>query len=221
MTNSSEEAIMIIKEYRGQMQRTVRGIVTGVMVLLLSVSLVIGISFLASVKLVKVSGNSMNPTYSDGDLLVTSNVNPRNGDVALKKDDVVVLVKPSSWTLNHEDKRPDIVKRIVVVGPSTVELDGDGRLREVGSNGGDTKLIDSRENEVDLPECKTGFSRTMDVPKGYMLIRGDNVNNSYDSRWAWCNGEDPLVPVSSIFKMVDHNIPLGSLMGKLTGNHKS
>lgn len=200
------------------MRRTVRGIVTGIVVFLLSVVLVVGISLFASMKLVRVSGNSMNPTYSDGDLLVTTDVDPKSDDVELRKGDAVVLVKPDSWTLNHEDRRPDIVKRIVAVGPSTVKLDGDGRLRE--SDG--VKLIDSREDEVDLPECRTGVSKTIDVPRGYVLIRGDNVNNSYDSRWAWCNNEDPLVPVSLIFKTVDHSVPLGSLIGKLTGsNNKS
>lgn len=198
------------------MRRTVRGIVTGLVVFLLSVMLVFGVSFFASMKLVRVSGHSMDPTYSDGDLLVGTDVDSKSGDVELRKDDVVVLVKPDSWTLNHEDRRPDIVKRIVVVGPSTVELDGDGRLRE----GDGSKLIDSREDEVDLPECRTGVSRTIDVPRGYVLIRGDNVNNSYDSRWAWCNGEDPLVPVSLIFKRVDHSVPFGSLIGKLTGSNK-
>lgn len=192
------------------MNRAVRNVLRWTLVFTVTFGLAFGASALMASRLTRVSGDSMNPTYMDGDLLTTKTMS--GSDDAVAEDDVVILRKPKTWTLNHEDKTPDIVKRVVAVGPTVLRMDGDGKIHSMES--GDDP-VDAREDDVDLAECRTGASRVLSVPEGYVFIRGDNVNNSYDSRWAWCHDEDPLVPESSVLKVVTGRIPVGGLFGKI------
>ena len=215
--SSHDECVFIIGPVVGSLFRfnfgvRMRKVLKAIMVLSITVAVmavcVTGACWYASENIVKVVGRSMHPTYANGDLLITKD----SGSNA-PRDSVVILHRPSAWNLGHSDSDGhDIVKRVVAVSGDRIVLDRDGRLLD-----GDTgDVIDSLETSVSLPECRASKDRELVVPQGHVLIRGDNVNNSYDSRWAWCNGEDPLVPVSDVERIVTGVIPVGRTMSTIT-----
>lgn len=157
-----------------------------------------------------VDGPSMHPTYSTGDILV--------GDARftaddVKDEDVVVSNVPEAWSTSADI----IVKRVVATSGETITLDKYGRLHR--GNSEDSPFVDDREEQYSMP-CKAVIASgplTLHLGKNDLLLRGDNVDNSYDSRHAWCEGESPIVHISQLRMKVEWSIPLGRLSDRIAG----
>lgn len=123
------------------------------------------------VSVVRVNGQSMYPTISDGDILVVDrrNQNYSRGDI--------VLIRLSS----EKSKIQYIVKRIIAVGGDTVNIDYESN--EVFVNG--TKLLEPYINlaPIDIMEDfgNTGKESFL-IPEKSIFVLGDNRNISIDSR---------------------------------------
>ena len=156
-----------------------------------------------------VDGGSMEPSYDDGDVLYG-----RTAD-DVRVDDVVVVRKPAAWDDGHHGSNEYIVKRIVGVSGMTICMSGEGRLRK--SCEVKAPVIDGREWSYSSGCGKVNKPTRMRVPDGMVLVRGDNVNISYDSRHAQCLGLQPFVRKSDIRMRVDGSVPLGKLRNRIIG----
>lgn len=126
----------------------------------------------------KVSGNSMVPTFLNGDYILTDKLSYRFGDP--KKEDIIVLKNP-------RDETQDFIKRIVAVPGDTIKIEESA----VYING---EVFD----EAYLPEgtpTRTGSFLTEGLevragPNQYFVL-GDNRNHSSDSReWGGVTKEE-------------------------------
>ena len=153
-----------------------------------------------------IAGSSMRDTLYNNDLTYAK------ADETPKTGDVVIAEAPSEWGLD----RKDLVKRVIAGPGDEVTLDAQGRLH--AGDGVDDPLVDEREKQWDS-ECEAtadGGSKTIKLGSGEWLLRGDNVNNSSDSRWVWCRGGDPVVETSQLDAVVKHVVPLGRALAALT-----
>lgn len=117
----------------------------------------------------KVSGNSMFPTYHNGDYLITEKISFRLGEP--KRDDVIVLKNP-------RNESQDFIKRIIALPGDTIKIENGS----VFVNGG---LV----NETYLPpNTRTPAGAfltegtTITAGENQYFVIGDNRNHSSDSR---------------------------------------
>lgn len=117
----------------------------------------------------KVSGNSMVPTYLNGDFLITDKVsykmrNPKAGEVVILK--------------NPRDESQDFIKRIIAVPGDTLEINNN----KVTVNG---QILPEKYLPADTP-TNAGAFLTEGTPvkagKNQYFVFGDNRNHSSDSR---------------------------------------
>ncbi len=142
--------------------------------------------------LVRVDGQSMEPTLSHGDVLYTNRFmyEPENGDI--------VIFRPT-----HSPETP-YVKRVIAVAGQTVTINAEAH----------TVIVDGRilpEDYIKEPLLSSGTMKyPVTVPDGYIFVLGDNRNNSRDSRDATVG----LVPVESIIgKALFRILPVSELGG--------
>ncbi len=117
----------------------------------------------------KVSGNSMFPTYHNGDYLITEKVSYRLGEP--KKGDVIVLKNP-------RDESQDFIKRIIALPGDTIKI------------GNKTVVVNGRVlNESYLPSGTPTHAgafltedQTVNAGPDQYFVLGDNRNHSSDSR---------------------------------------
>lgn len=184
-------------------------IVGGVALLALGVALGTSVAWLPAAMGYRpwlVAGSSMRETLHDGDVVYAK------PGATPSREDIVIAESPASWETGDDV----LIKRVVAAPGDEVTLDSSGRLHRGGSV--DSPLVDSREKQWagGCAATADGKSETIRLGKDEWLLRGDNVNNSSDSRWAWCRGEDPTVSTTQIDAVVEHVIPLGRARAALT-----
>jgi signal peptidase I len=131
---------------------------------LVSALLICVIAFAFFVRNIGIIGSSMEPTFSDGDRVVLSNLfyTPAQGDV-------VVLRKLSF------QKEP-IIKRVIAVAGQTVDIDFEQGVVYVD----DQPLPESYT--ADPTHVPIDFDGKITVPENCIFVMGDNRNASLDSR---------------------------------------
>lgn len=112
-----------------------------------------------------VSGRSMQPTLSHGDMLMVTAF-----DNTHEAGDIVVITQPNAFN-------EPIIKRIIAVGGQTVDIDFDAGI----------VYIDGKPEEVTYSlgaptNEREDFNGPVTVPEGYLFVMGDNRNDSTDSR---------------------------------------
>ena len=119
----------------------------------------------------KVEGNSMDPTFRDGQRLLIDEwtykfFNPEKGEVIILKD--------------PEEKREELVKRVIATGGDTVQI----KYGKIFLN--DSELKDSFSNKAIIfyvnKEETLWFNENgnkIKVPKGYVWVIGDNREISW------------------------------------------
>ena len=116
-------------------------------------------------RVVGVSGNSMNPTLSNGDWLTVSAV---PGEIEV--GDIVVVTQPNS--LNEP-----LIKRVIAKGGDVISIDFVENVVTV--NG-----VALYEPYIAEPTERMGdFVYPLTVPEGCLFVMGDNRNDSLDSRF--------------------------------------
>ena len=117
----------------------------------------------------KVSGNSMFPTYHNGDYLITEKIsyklgNPRRGDVIVLK--------------NPRDESQDFIKRVIAIPGDTIKIEG----QSVFINGGQ---LEENYLPSQTPTHSGAFLKDGDPVKAGVdqyFVLGDNRDHSSDSR---------------------------------------
>lgn len=116
-------------------------------------------------RVVGVSGNSMNPTLSNGDWLTVSAV---PGEI--ESGDIVVVTQPNS--LNEP-----LIKRVIAKGGDTINIDFiEGTVTVNGVVLYEPYIAEQTERMGD-------FVYPLTVPEGCLFVMGDNRNDSLDSRF--------------------------------------
>ena len=141
-------------------------------------------------RIVDVSGDSMNPTLTNGDKLVVSDVfyKPKQGDIVIFRKD--------------EYKPKALVKRVIATEGQTVEIDFDrGRVYVDGELLEEPYIADPTINQLD-------FKGEQTVHEGCVFVMGDNRNASSDSRKAEIGMVDERLIVGKVLLRV---FPLDSI----------
>lgn len=137
----------------------------------------------------QVSGQSMYPTYRDGEYLFTDLVTPRFG--TLKYGDVVVFYAPPA---SHESGK-DFIKRVIGTPGDRIEI-SEGAVYKNGE-----PLDESYYLASDVKTFAGSFlqeDKEIVVPNNYIFVMGDNRQFSSDSR-EWGFLEEKAVIGKSIF----------------------
>lgn len=121
--------------------------------------------FLFLVRVIDVSGDSMNPNLYDGDKMLVSGLfyRPKAGDVVIFKKD-------------EYDPDKALVKRIIATAGQVVNIDFDHGVVYVDGEPLDEPYVN------DLTYNKEDFIGPQTVPEGCVFVMGDNRNASTDSR---------------------------------------
>jgi len=123
------------------------------------------ILFIFFIRIIDVSGTSMNPTLLNGDKMLVSDLfyRPKAGDVVVFKTD-------------NYDPDKALVKRIIATEGQEINIDFENGIVYVNGD----PIQEDYINE--LTNTKLDFIGPQTVPKGCVFVMGDNRNASTDSR---------------------------------------
>jgi len=158
-------------------------------ILIIAVLILSGAVLFALIKngisLYAVSGDSMEPTFSDKDSLIISQ--ERN----VSKNQIVFFEKPEKWD-NYADNDITLVKRIAAVPGDTLRYQ-DGIFTVNGD-----EVYNIEENNYECQNGTSNYEHTLTNRELFVL--GDNAQVSLDSRRIFCDGDekDMFVPRNSI-----------------------
>ena len=132
---------------------------------LITALMIIVLVFLFVVRVIDVSGSSMNPNLWNGDKMLVSGLfyTPKAGDI-------VIFKKPSYST------EKALVKRVIATEGQTVNIDFEQGIVYI-----DGKPIEE-DYIAELTRTKEDFIGPKTVPEGCVFVMGDNRNASTDSR---------------------------------------
>ena len=153
---------MAIRKTRSKGSFVIEALINAVIVF--SIAIFLSLTF----RYTTVSGDSMNPTFNDGDKLIITGLfyQPNRGDVVVFDGNIT----------DGYDNKP-VIKRIIALEGDTVKIEN--RIIYVMERGNDDFVIVDYVDDMDIPEQDM---KSMVVPEGEMFVMGDNVNNSKDSR---------------------------------------
>ncbi len=117
----------------------------------------------------QVKGQSMHPTFKDGEYLMTDKISYRRRDP--KRGEIVVFKSPVNESF-------DFIKR-VVAGPGDTILINDGLVYLNGSELAEPYITEGYKTEGGR-FIREGVDYT--VPQGTWIVMGDNRSHSSDSR---------------------------------------
>ena len=150
-------------------------------------TIIIAILFTFFVRFVGVVGDSMNPTLSSGDWVITSemayNYKPNYGDI-------VVIAQPNALEEN-------IIKRVIATEGQEINIDFNRGAVYIDGK----EIVEPYINNATTNYYDVTFPLT--VPEGYSFVMGDNRQNSIDSR-------------SSIIGLIDNRYILGNAIVEIT-----
>lgn len=127
-----------------------------------------------------IGSSSMAPTLSDNVFAIGTRC---PGVCEVKRGEIVIF--------NHENYDELLIKRVVGVGGDVVELTEEGKIR---INGQDIYEDYINDETMTIPSHLFPDRDRYVVPKGALLLFGDNRTDSADSR-AWAN---PFIKVSEV-----------------------
>ncbi|MBR1456803.1 MAG: signal peptidase I [Oscillospiraceae bacterium] len=121
--------------------------------------------FIFCIRIIDVSGTSMNPTLYNGDKMLVSDIlyRPKAGDVVVFKTDTY-------------DPNKALVKRIIATEGQEINIDFENGIVYVDGE----PIQEDYINE--LTTTKLDFIGPQTVPEGCVFVMGDNRNASTDSR---------------------------------------
>lgn len=125
------------------------------------ITLLVTYFILFFIQISRVQGSSMEPTYSDGNIVVVEKVFYKMGTPSY--NDVIVIDS------HVADK--NYIKRVIGISGDHLEIK-DGKLYR-----NDTLVVEDYINEPMF-----NADMVVDIPKGKVFVMGDNRNNSSDSR---------------------------------------
>lgn len=132
---------------------------------LLTALIICVVLFVFFIRIIDVSGTSMNPTLNNGDKMLVSDLfyTPRAGDIVVFKSDTY-------------DPDKALVKRIIATEGQQVNIDFENGIVYVdGVALEEDYILEKTTNKLD-------FIGPQEVPEGCVFVMGDNRNASTDSR---------------------------------------
>ncbi len=171
--------------------------------------------FVCFFQLCAIRGDSMLTTLHNGDHVLLLRESS-----SFDRGDIVVITK------GQEDKKVNIVKRIIGVAGDTLRFDEDREHTEAGTRivlflkkrNSDT-FVRQEESYIREPMQKgKGFpdsfqyGKEIEVPAGHVFVMGDNRNISEDSRATSGDGSLSFFPLEAIYGKSVLTIPKGSAL---------
>ncbi|MEA5151447.1 MAG: signal peptidase I [Oscillospiraceae bacterium] len=149
------------------------------------------VTFVFFIRIIDVSGTSMNPTLNNADKMLVSDAffKPKAGDIVVFKKD-------------EYDPDKALVKRVIATEGQEINIDFDKGIVYVDGASIEEDYIS------ELTTNKLDFIGPQTVPEGCVFVMGDNRNMSTDSRKTEIGMVDERLIIGKVYMVI---FPLGDL----------